>query len=58
MSRSRRGGALLMVLWLSAALSAIAFAVALRVRTELSAPTPTRTGCAPGTWPAARSTAR
>jgi len=35
MSRSRRGGALLMVLWLSAALSAIAFAVALRVRTEL-----------------------
>lgn len=36
MSRSRsRGGALLMVLWLSAALSAIAFSVALRVRTEL-----------------------
>ncbi len=32
---SARGGALLMVLWLSAALSAIAFAVALRVRTEL-----------------------
>lgn len=30
-----RGGALLMVLWLSAALSAIAFSVALRVRTEL-----------------------
>ncbi|MCX7602640.1 MAG: general secretion pathway protein GspK [Bryobacteraceae bacterium] len=36
MSRKRRhGGALLMVLWLSAALSAIAFSVALRVRTEL-----------------------
>ena len=36
MRRSRRrGGALLMVLWLSAALSAIAFAVALRVRTEI-----------------------
>lgn len=36
MSRSRtRGGALLMVLWLSTALSVIAFAVALRVRTEL-----------------------
>lgn len=36
MSRSRaRGGALLMVLWLGTALSVIAFAVALRVRTEL-----------------------
>jgi len=36
MSRERsRGGALLMVLWLSAALSAIAFSVALRVRTEI-----------------------
>lgn len=36
MNRKRpRGGALLMVLWLSAALSAIAFSVALRVRTEL-----------------------
>lgn len=33
--KSGRGGALLMVLWLSAALSAIAFSVALRVRTEL-----------------------
>lgn len=32
---ARRGGALLMVLWLSAALSAIAFSLALRVRTEL-----------------------
>ncbi|MCX7603352.1 MAG: general secretion pathway protein GspK [Bryobacteraceae bacterium] len=31
----RRGGALLMVLWLSAALAAIAFSVALRVRGEL-----------------------
>lgn len=31
---ARRGGALLMVLWLSAALSAIAFSVALAVRTE------------------------
>jgi len=30
-----RGGALLMVLWLSAALSAIAFSVAVRVRSEL-----------------------
>lgn len=36
MSRKRgRGAALLMVLWLSAALAAIAFSVALRVRTEL-----------------------
>jgi general secretion pathway protein K len=36
MSRERRrGGALLLVLWLSAALSAIAFSVALRVRAEL-----------------------
>lgn len=36
MSRRRgRGGALLMVLWLSAAVAAIAFSVALRVRSEL-----------------------
>ncbi|MBI5280703.1 MAG: general secretion pathway protein GspK [Candidatus Solibacter usitatus] len=34
-STRRRGGALLMVLWLSAALSAIAFSVALKVRTEM-----------------------
>ncbi|MGJ5815223.1 general secretion pathway protein GspK [Paludibaculum fermentans] len=34
--RSGRGSALLMVLWLSAALSAIAFSVALTVRNELS----------------------
>lgn len=33
--KTSRGGALLMVLWLSASLSAIAFSVALRVRTEL-----------------------
>ena len=35
-SGSRRGGALLMVLWLSAALSAIALSVALSVRSELT----------------------
>ncbi len=33
--KKRRGGALLLVLWTTAALSAIGFAVALRVRTEL-----------------------
>ena len=37
----RRGGALLMVLWLSAALSAIAFSVALTVRSELGRATTT-----------------
>jgi general secretion pathway protein K len=41
MASNRRGGALLMVLWLSAALSAIAFSVATSVRSEIS-----RTGTA------------
>ena len=36
MASNRRGGALLMVLWLSAALSAIAFSVATSVRSEIS----------------------
>ncbi len=54
---SRRGGALLAVMWLSAALAAIAFSVATRCVARRSAPPLLWTKCAATIWPRAHSTA-